>query len=126
MSRKHSQTHPKRREHVRIPVQPMYSAVTASCDSAAQMHGHVYDISIGGVRIELDEPLSPGQSVALLLDLPGTHASVHAAASVVWCNDEQDDPGPRRMALRFTAFPERGDHDRLIDYIGREQARRAA
>ena len=125
MPRTHSQTHPKRREHVRIPVRPMYSSVTASCGSSVGMLGHVYDISIGGVRIELDEPLSPGQSVTLLLDLPGTHAAVHVAASVVWCNDGQDDPGPRRMALRFTGFARDADRDRLTQYLG-TVTRRAA
>ncbi len=119
--------HKTRRAHERVQVQAMYTAVTASRDPHGEpLHGHVYDISIGGVRIELDEPLPPGESVTLQLDLPGIHTSMQAATSVVWCNDDQDDPGPRRMALRFTAFPRGDDRDRLAQYIGRERGRRVA
>jgi c-di-GMP-binding flagellar brake protein YcgR len=114
-----------RRGHERLRLAPMYSAVSASRDRATTLHGHVYDISAGGVRIELDEPLDPGESVALSLDLPGTTQLVEADASVVWCHDEQDDPGPRRMALRFIEFPKEGHRQRLAEFLLRE-LRRAA
>ena len=119
----------KRREHERIRVQPMYTAVTAcpsGRDNDLPLEGHVYDISRGGVRIELDEPLDPGEVVALRLVLPGAASAVEASASVVWVHDEHDDPGPRRMALRFTGFPNNADSDRLGDYIDREGGRCAA
>lgn len=103
----------------------MYSAVAARRGRAAALHGHVYDISAGGVRIELDEPLAPGVRVDLSLDLPGTRQLVEAAASVVWCHDDQDDPGPRRMALRFVEFPKQGHRQRLAEFLLRE-LRRAA
>ena len=90
------------------------------------MHGHVYDISVSGVRIELDEPLPPGAHVSLHLQLPGAPAAVEASADVVWCHDDQDDPGPRRMALRFVEFSDRGHHKRLVDFLTREHGRRAA
>jgi c-di-GMP-binding flagellar brake protein YcgR len=98
----------------------MYTAVTARRGHAsiAKLQGHVYDISASGVRIELDEALQPGECVVLDLDLPGAATSVHASASVVWVNDPHDDPGPRRMALRFTSFSDGADRDRLIDYLG--------
>ena len=119
----------KRRGHERIRMQPMYTAVTA-CPSDRgddlRLEGHVYDISKGGVRIELDEPLDPGEVVALHLILPGAASAVEASASVVWVHDEHDDPGPRRMALRFTGFPNNADRDRLGDYIDREGGRCAA
>ncbi len=117
------------REVQRIRVQPMYTAVTActgTTDNPLRLHGHVYDISESGVRIELDDALEPGQIVTLQLDLPGAAAAVEAAASVVWVHDEQDDPGPRRMALKFTEFLNRSDRNRLVEYIDRERGRRAA
>ena len=114
-----------RRAYQRVRMAPMYTAVTASRGAAA-LHGHVYDISAGGVRIELDEPLPPGEQVALALDLPGTPATVEASADVVWCNDDQDDPGPRRMALRFIEFTDHGHHKRLVDFLIREHGRQAA
>ena len=118
-----------RREFERIRVQPMYTAVTACSSSkerSPRLEGHVYDISQGGVRIELDDPLDLGEIVSLQLDLPGTDAAVQAAAKVVWIHDDQDDPGPRRMALRFTEFLNSSDRSRLVDYIDRERGRRAA
>ena len=119
----------KRRGHERIRMQPMYTAVTACLSDRGddlRLEGHVYDISMGGVRIELDQPLDPGEVVALHLVLPGTQSAVEASASVVWVHDEHDDPGPRRMALRFTGFPNNADRDRLGDYIDREGGRCAA
>ena len=110
-------------------MQPMYTAVTACLSDRGddlRLEGHVYDISRGGVRIELDRPLDPGEVVALHLVLPGTQSPVHASASVVWVHDEDDDPGPRRMALQFTGFPNNADRDRLSDYIDRECGRWAA
>ncbi len=118
-----------RREHERIRVQPMYTSVIATGvgeDPGLEMLGHVYDISEGGVRIELDEPLDPGQKVVLRLEFPGAPAAVQASASVVRVHDDQDDPGPRRMALRFIKFTSGSDRNRLVDYIDRERGRRAA
>ncbi len=119
----------KRRGHERIRMHPMYTAVTA-CPSkrgdGLRLEGHVYDISMGGVRIELDQPLDPGEIVALHLLLPGAQSPVQASASVVWVHDEHDDPGPRRMALQFTDFPNDADRSRLGDYIKRESGRWAA
>ena len=117
-----------RREFQRIRVQPMYTAVTACAGAQdnARLMGHVYDISESGVRIELDNAIDPGELVTLQLDLPGIDAAVQAAASVVWVHDDQDDPGPRRMALKFTEFLNRSDRNRLVDFIDRERGRRAA
>ena len=111
---------PTRRESPRFRLPAAYTAVTAHRGQAAlsQLHGHVYDISASGVRIELDEALQPGECVVLDLELPGSRASVNASASVVWVNDPHDDPGPRRMALRFTSFSDRADRDRLFEYLG--------
>ena len=77
---------------------------------------------VDGVSIHVD----PGEIVALQLELPGTDAAIEAAASVVWVHDDQDDPGPRRMALKFTEFLKPSDRNRLVDYIDRERGRRAA
>ena len=106
-------THPTRRDSRRFRVPAAYAAVTAHRGQAAvsQLQGHVYDISATGVRIELDEALHPGECVVLNMDLPGACTCVSASASVVWINDTQDDPGPRRMALRFTSFSDRADRD---------------
>ena len=94
-----------RRAHARLSLRPMYTAVTARRRRGrpASLCGHVYDISQAGLRIELDEPLQPDESVTLRLDLPAA-GTVNASARVVWVSDGHDDPGPRRAALRFTRF----------------------
>ena len=94
--------------------------------TAPRLHGHAYGLAEAGVRIELDEPLALGQSVSLHLGLPYSNARVHARADVVWINGVDDDPGPRRMALRFTGFLSDSDHDRLVAYLGNGQLQRAA
>ncbi len=122
---------PNRRAHRRFRVLPMYATVMArrlTETGTHRLHGHVYDVSEGGVRIELDEPLELGESIAVRLGLPGApweHGG-EASASVVWVNDAEDDPGPRRMALRFVEFPDRSDRDRLVSYLASGTARQAA
>ena len=118
-----------RRRHERFTVPPMYSSVTAELPDGAEavaVHGHVYDVSETGVRIELDEPLEAGQIIALRISLPCSDAQVRASGHVVWINSRDDDPGPRRMALRFTDFQTESDRDRLISYLDRGHLRRAA
>jgi hypothetical protein len=109
----------------------MYTAVTARRAGAARaggagLHGHIYDISEHGVRIELDEPLEPGENVALRLCLPGAQSELKAWGNVIWVNDVEDDPGPRRMALRFIDFPTLSDLERLISYLTGANVRHAA
>ena len=58
--------------------------------------------------------------------LPFSDPPIHARADVVWINDADDDPGPRRMALRFTGFLSESDRNRLVSYLGSGQLRRAA
>lgn len=125
-----------RREHERFRLPAMYTSVIAhraeagasnpTLASEDDLCGHAYDISEGGVRIELDDALPVGDSVQLNLDLPGIEHSVRSKAEVIWLNDEQDDPGPRRMALRFTEFDSPADWLRLVSYLGRGLQRVAA
>ncbi len=118
-----------RRAQQRFTLMPMYTTVEAKRlvgDVDRALLGHAYDISETGVRIELDEALEPGESIAVHLTLPGATSSVAASANVVWVNDEIDDPGPRRMALRFTNFRSDKDHDCLLRYLDSALIRRAA
>ncbi len=120
-----------RRAHDRFCLSPMYTSIAARSArdggaSAGDLVGHIYDISRGGMRIELDEALEPGADLAVDLSLPGAVSAVHARASVVWVGDAADDPGPRRMALRFTGFADPQDEARLTTYLASGGARRAA
>ncbi len=118
-----------RRACERFTLMPMYTSVAAkrlADDAAEELAGHAYDISEAGVRIELDQALEPGESITVDLTLPGAASTVAASADVVWVNDAMDDPGPRRMALRFTNFRSAEDHDCLRRYLGSGLVRRAA
>ncbi|MHC4949139.1 MAG: PilZ domain-containing protein [Planctomycetota bacterium] len=109
-----------RRRHERFRLPPMYSAVTARpCGRRSHvLEGHAYDISEAGIRIELDDPLAPGDRVAVNVDLAGGQGTVGALATVVWVNDAIDDPGARRMALQFDCFESDRDREHLARYLG--------
>ncbi len=118
-----------RRTHERFALVPMYTTVTVQRVADLQMRsctGHAYDLSAGGVRIELDDPLETGERITLHLGLPGEQWSITATGEVVWVNPDDDDPGPRRMAIRFVAFSSPGDRDRLVRFLGSGLAPRAA
>jgi hypothetical protein len=110
----------ERRRHTRFKVSPMYShiQVRRSEGDTNAMEGHLYDISVGGVRFELDEPLSDGERVTVEILLPGCQKLIQATGKVVRINDEADDPGPRRMALRFDAFADEESREALARYLG--------
>ena len=83
------------------------------------IEGNAYDISVGGIRFELDRAVEPGTQVAMQITLPsrdeqqiGPGRSVFAFANIVWLEDE-DEPGPARMAAVFAGFARAGDEERL-------------
>lgn len=122
-----------RRQFRRYTLQPMYSpvAVTVVDEDGAggtlvELDGHAYDISEGGLRLELDEPIGVGAVADVRIQLPGLDNMVRATGVVVWENDPDDDPGPRRMAMRFLDFLEPEDHERLVRYLGEGWLRMAA
>ncbi|MHC5005060.1 MAG: PilZ domain-containing protein [Planctomycetota bacterium] len=118
-----------RRQHDRFELVPMYTAVTVQRVTDLRMQtctGHAYDLSESGVRLELDEALDKGERVTTHLGLPGEQWTITATAEVIWVGDADDDPGPRRAALRFVAFPSSGDRSRLLRFLGSGIAPRAA
>lgn len=126
----------ERRRHTRFRVTPMYSQIhvrreTATVDADGQalppgsagdpppvLDGHLYDISVGGVRFELDVPLDDGERVTVEIVLPGCQKLIQASGKVVRINDSDDDPGPRRMALRFDRFADEESRQALVRYLG--------
>ena len=117
------------RRHPRFSLQPMYTTVTVQriVDMKVQtVEGHAYDVSERGIRLEMDEPLEVGERVAVCLTMGGEKTSVFGSGRVVWVNDEDDDPGPRRMAVELTRFLSGEDKARLLRSLGSGQLRRAA
>ena len=102
----------EQRRHPRYEVDPMYTSVTAERTDGSdreplephKLEGHAYDISLGGMRFELDEALPAGARVAVEVALPGCVQPIRATARVVRVFSAVDDPGPRRMAVEFETF----------------------
>ena len=111
-----------RRQHARFELRPMYTRVLVRPQSEKlfSLEGHAYDISMGGLRFELDSPIEPGSPVGIMLELPQTTAPgsnpgeqlVAATGTVVWIDDD-DAPGPVRMAAIFHRFETPEDEQRL-------------
>lgn len=123
-----------RRRHVRFQLEPMYTpvALRGMDGEIFDNDGHAYDISEGGVRFEADGPVAPGTKVAMQITLPnldsrdiGPGRSVFVFANVVWLEDD-DQPGPYKMAAVFTHFVRAGDRERLLRQFATGRYRAAA
>lgn len=126
-----------RRRFERFEVSPMYTPVAIRLlDEPTFTHtGHAYDISEGGVRFDLDQPIAPGTPIVIRLDLPlaadgtplagGPGRAVFAFANTVWLN-EDDLPGDVNMAAAFTRFAHANDKARLLMRFATHGVRRAA
>ncbi len=124
-----------RRLHERFKLPAMYAPVAVRLveDEQFTHSGHAYDISEGGLRFELDRAMPPGTQVALQVTLPGEPEtddgpgrSVFAFANIVWLQDEEDEPGPVRMAAVFSKFAREGDRERLVRQLGSGRFAKAA
>ena len=123
-----------RRKFARFALDPMYTPIAArTLDSQSfDIEGNAYDISEGGIRFELDRAVQPGTKIALQITLPtmnhediGPGRSVFVFANVVWLEDE-DQPGPYKMAAIFTHFARAGDRERLLQQFATGRYRAAA
>ncbi len=110
---------PNRRAIDRFRLHPMYTRVVVfRAVTDVPMEGHAYDISLGGMRYELDEALPPGTHIDLEIQFPGTTTPIRGSGQVVRVFDHSDDPGPRRQAVRLDRFSTELDRQtlaRLID-----------
>jgi hypothetical protein len=122
-----------RRRFERFSLLPMYTPVIVRLlgENASEHEGHAYDISEGGVRFELDEPIAPGTPVSIQIVLPGDDRSnasrgVLVRGNVVWVNQDLDEPGPTKMAAAITSFARAGDRERLLNQLSSGRYARAA
>lgn len=123
-----------RRRFERFAVDPMYAPVRVRMldDEKFTLDGHTYDVSEGGIQLELDRGVDPGTAIAVEISLPagspGPGRAVFALGNVVWNSD--DEPGPARIAIAFTRFARAGDRERLLAAISpafkAKQTRKAA
>lgn len=115
-----------RRTHARYALPSMYTTVSVVDDTGKVIReGHVYDISQGGMRFELDDALEPGSSVTVRIDLPGQRTDhVNATCNILWVEEEDLElPGPVRMACCFASLE---DERALAGMLGRGRYHLAA
>ncbi|HYE61381.1 MAG TPA: PilZ domain-containing protein [Phycisphaerales bacterium] len=121
-----------RRQHERVNVAPMYTHVGVTIPSTGEvLDGHSYDVSEGGVQIELDDAIEPGTQVSMELVLPlvgrirlaDEDRIVRVTGNVAWVDDSE--PGPVRLAIAFTRFASEADRARLVEQIAPRQRRAA-
>ena len=115
-----SETSRDQRQHPRIKVPAMYTLIRARVQGSTRYNwtGHIYDVSLGGVRFELDMPIEPGTQLELRGMLPGAgHTTFRALGRVVRVHSDASDLGPAIMALQFESFQSPMDRHRLAQYI---------
>ena len=80
--------------------------------------GYVYDISLSGMRFEIDRALAPDMQVEIHAMLPGKEqVTFEATGHVVRMHDDDYAPGPKRMGMTFDSFAFVGDQQRLTTYL---------
>jgi len=123
-----------RRRFPRYTMIPAYTPVRVrTLDRVGpELCGHVYDVSEGGARFEVDEAIEPGSRVAMQITLPACGApdsdasrDIFVMGTVVRLEDE-DEPGPVRTAVIFTHFARSGDRERLLGQFATGRYRLAA
>lgn len=116
----------------RLKVPAMYTLLRARRvgDAKYTWTGYIYDISLSGMRFELDEPVEPGAEIEVRGMLPaGKHTTFRAIGTVVRVHEDPekpDDLGPVRMAMRFTRFVREHERERLNGFLAHSGLRLAA
>ncbi len=108
------------RLHPRLTLPPMYTVFRARPQGAKRFcwTGHIYDISAGGIRFELDAPIKPGTTIEFRATLPSPNpTTINAQGHVVRFHDDPSELGPVRMALTIDDFPNDTDKLRLQSYL---------
>lgn len=116
------------RQQPRLKIPAMYSLVRVrmSGEDRYRWTGHIYDVSVTGMRFEIDEPLEPGTTVEVRGMLPGRqHTTFRASGQIVRFHDDEF-TGPTRMGMVFDHFESELDQQRLVGYLDGHGLRLAA
>ena len=116
----HMQPNAESRAFPRLKIPAMYTLLRAkpAGEDCFIWTGYIYDISLSGMRFELDNAVEPGTELEVRGMLPGaSQVTFRATGRVVRYHDEPDEPGPVRMAMAFTRFHSDLDELRLSTYL---------
>ena len=111
------------RRYPRKAIRPGYASLSVTTGEETY-DGHIYDISMGGIRFELDDAMDAGTPVEVHMQLPvgDVNASpIHAKGKVVRFHDP-DEVGPIRMGLAFTKLPSASDRRALAGFLSRSES----
>ena len=87
----------KRREHPRLNVD--ISVKLRLNDGNAMVSTQIRNISLGGVFIEMENPIGFGDEVGLEFSLPGAPRTIRCKGFVVWSTKTQPDRGNGRQGI---------------------------
>lgn len=112
-----TQTEHRHEPRRNLPVMYTLLRVRLTGEHRYRWTGHIYDISLDGMRFEVDEAIEPGTEVEIRALLPGhSHMLFHASGRVVRLHDDEV-VGPTRMGMSFGGFRSTLDRQRLMSYL---------
>ena len=80
--------------------------------------GHIYDISLSGMRFEIDEVIEVGSQIEMRAMLPGhRHTLLRVTGRIVRVHEDEPIVAPVRMGMAFEAFANSIDRHRLERYL---------
>ena len=109
----------EQRRSPRLKILPMYTSIRVRCHGHLPFDqtGHIYDVSTGGMRFELDHSLECGTHIDVQASLPGTSPTCINLSGHVVRYHEPDEVGPVRMGMAFDGAIRSADRRRLADYL---------
>ena len=112
---------PESRHYPRHALPAMYTHVRVRAEGEAGFAraGYIYDVSLSGMRFELDQALDPGTQVEARCMLPGQpHVMFTVTGRVVRHHDAEESMfGPTRLGMVFESFRRSTDRTRLEAYL---------
>lgn len=108
------------RNHPRLKLPAMYTLLRAKLlgQGRYDLTGHIYDISISGMRFELDQAMEPGTLIEVRSMLPGKdHTTFRATGKIIRLHSDEEDLGPAIMGMTFESFRSPMDYQRLAGYL---------
>ena len=116
----HTAVGQEQRQYPRVKVPAMCTLIRARVVGSNKYNwtGHIYDVSLGGVKFELDMPVEVGTELEIRGMLPGSdHTTFRVVGKVARVHSDADEPGPCVMGLAFESFRSPMDRHRLAAYI---------
>ena len=107
------------RQHPRLRVAAPYTLIRVRPvgEDRYRWTGHIYDVSLSGMRFELDEALPAGTAIEVRALLPGKSQTVVRVTGRVARIHDDKEPGPARMGLMIDSFQSELDRERLASYL---------